>query len=110
MLKRTLEAVSNFNCFRCITYLVYVFNKGDFPIKIGEIRTTPLGFQAELKHTSMMAASNIGPITFLGGPPGRIASYQGTFVTMLQDNILRAVYTNNTKRLVLLRDSRILNA
>ncbi len=91
-------------------YLSYIFNRGTSQIKVGEIRTTPLGFQADLKSTDMLPADCIGPITFLGGPPTQLRLYKGTFVTMLQDSILRAVYTNDTKRLVLLRDAQILNA
>ncbi len=110
ILERTLKAVDDLDCGRCVNYLSYVFGKGGINIKVGSIETTPSGFVQQLSHVWSLPSMAVGPITFVGGPPGHIAIHTGTFGTMLKDCILRAVHTNNTQKLVILRNLCLINA
>lgn len=109
MLKRTLAAVDLMNCGRCVTYLSYIFGKGDTFVRIGDIKTTPRQFMYELSAACTLPGTSVGPVTFIGGPPGQAKEHTGTFGTLLKDCILRAVYNNNTKSLLALRNSRLID-
>ncbi len=110
ILKRTLEAVDEFDCGRCVNYLSYIFEKGNINVKVGPIKTTPVEFMQQLTHVCALPSTSVGPVTFVGGPPGRAKVHTGTFGTILKDCILRAVYTNNTKKLITLNNLCLIHA
>ncbi len=63
----------------------------------------------DLSAASTLPGSSVGPVTFVGGPPGKAQVHTGTFGTLLKDCILRAVYNNNTKKLLALRNCRLID-
>ena len=106
-LGRILKTVESFSCSRCLIYLTYIFNANDIFILIGNIPTTPEKLLTELPSVSRALGTSIGPIQFTGGPPNKRGEVVGSFVTLIQDYILFAFYTNNQKQLAKLQASKL---
>ncbi len=58
-----------------------------------------------IKGAGTMPASTIGPIQFVGGPPGNRNYTQGSLLTVLEDLILLALCGNQTRRIERLEEA-----
>jgi len=76
-------------------YLKYTFDAQLEEVEMNGIWVKPQNLLKELPTLNCTLASEIAPLTFWGGPPGKKQWYQGSLLTMLIDHILCAVDAGN---------------
>jgi hypothetical protein len=75
---------------RVIHYLHYTFGAGDEEIEVNGVLSSPFKLLKDLPDLAGVPANSMVPISFWGGPPGKVTWYDGSLLTMLLDKILRA--------------------
>jgi|WetSurMetagenome_2_1015567.scaffolds.fasta_scaffold02484_3 hypothetical protein len=80
---------------RVVHYLQYTFNSGNTEIEIDGVASTPTKMMHDLPGLQNLP-SWCFPISFWGGPPGKVTWYNGTLLTMLLDKLMRAADLGDT--------------
>jgi hypothetical protein len=91
---------------RCVNYISYIFDAGGHLVFMpDEVNTCVNEMLVGVPDAEKVPASSIGPIQFIGGPPGKRDYTQGSLLTLLQDLILLSMCGNQTRRIERLEEA-----
>jgi hypothetical protein len=88
MCSQLIARLQNINAIRVINYLYYTFNASRNLIILNGFHTMPEKLIKDFPGIEYLLAKEIGPLKFRGGPPNKIAWYDGTLLTLIIDKIL----------------------
>ena len=91
---------------RCINYISYIFDAGEHAVYLHtNVSTRVNDILRNIPESSQALAASVGPIQFIGGPPGKRDYCQGSLLTILEDLILLSVYGCQPQRLKKLEEA-----
>jgi hypothetical protein len=90
-----MTRLNNIKAMRVINYLHYTFNAGRNLIVLNGLHTMPEKLAKDFPGIECLLAREIGPLKFRGGPPNKVAWYDGTLLTLIIDKILNAYVEGN---------------
>jgi hypothetical protein len=93
------EKLGGMSASRAVNYLNYSFDNGLEEILMNGTRTTPIALMGELPGLHSVPASEVAPIAFWGGPPGKRGWFDGSLLTLLIDRIMIAADDGNERLL-----------
>ncbi len=76
------------------TFLLDGFNMG-----CSKRKTTPSRLYSFYVSAPLWPARKLAPVEFIGGPPGKLGGYKGTFLTMLLDRVVTIALLEGVKTL-----------
>jgi hypothetical protein len=84
----------NIKATQALNYLHYVFSHSDAPIMVNSVFTSPDALKNSFPGLDFLRACDVGPMKFYGGPPNQLGWYYGSLLSLLQDQILSAYFSN----------------
>jgi len=95
MQTQLMTRLNSIKAMRVINYLHYTFNAGRNLIVLNGFHTMPEKLAKDFPGIERLLAREIGPLKFRGGPPNKVAWYDGTLLTLIVDKILNAYVEGN---------------
>ena len=99
----------NLSCLtagRCVNYISYIFDAGGNVIFLPEESSVCVkNMLLVMQGVEKLPAASVGPIQFIGGPPGNRQYTRGSLLTLLQDLILLSMCGNQTNRIERLEEA-----
>jgi hypothetical protein len=95
MQAQLMMRLQNIKAMRVINYLHYTFNASRNLIVLNGLHTMPEKLAKDFPGIEYLLAREVGPLKFSGGPPNKIAWYDGTLLTLIIDKILNAYVEGN---------------
>jgi len=104
--KHTRYKLSCISAVRCVNYISYIFDAGGNVVFMpNEVNTCIDEMLMGVNGADKIPASSLGPIQFIGGPPGNRNFTTGSLLTVLEDLILLSMCGNQTHRIERLEEA-----